>query len=87
MIPIRNQILVKPFDSDNVSAGGIIVPDSCKKVSNKVLVVKTGNGTKEKPMKVKAGDIAYRVFECGCPVEIDWQLHFIMDSEAILAKE
>ena len=31
MIALKNQVVVKPFEADNVSAGGIIVPDSFKK--------------------------------------------------------
>jgi len=85
--PIRNQVLVKPYPSDSISEFGIIVPDSCKKVSNKVKIVAVGKGSKEKPMKLKAGDIGFRVFEWGCPIEIDGELHFIMDSDSILAKE
>jgi len=87
MIPIRTQILVKPYPADSVSEGGIIVPESARQVSNKVLIVKTGNGTKEKPMKLKPGDTGYRVRDWGTEIMIDGELHFLMDQDAILAKE
>lgn len=85
--PIRNQVLVKPYPSDEISEGGILVPESARRPSNKVHIVKVGNGTKDKPMKLKAGDTGYRVFEWGCPVFVNGELHFIMDMEAIIAKE
>ena len=83
--PIRNQILVKPFPADEISEGGIFVPDSARAISNKVMIVGVGNGTKDKPMRLKSGMIGYRVQSWGCEVMVEGELHFIMDSDAILA--
>ncbi len=85
MIPIRTQILVKPFPADDISEGGIIIPDSAKKTSDKVLVVKCGNGTKEKPMKLREGDTGYRVHGWGTEIMINDELHILLDQDAILA--
>lgn len=87
MIPIRTQVLVKPFPSDEISEGGIFVPLSARRPSNKVKVIKVGNGTKEKPMKLKEGMTGFRVKDWGCDVMIDGELHFIMDQDAIIATE
>lgn len=87
MTPIRTQVLVKPFPSEEVSEFGIIVPESVRKPSNKVMVVKVGNGTKDKPMKLKEGQTGFRVKDWGCEVLISGELHFIMDQDAILAIE
>ena len=87
MIPIRTQVLVKPFPSDEISEFGIIVPESARKPSNKVKVMKVGNGTKDKPMKLKEGQTGYRVQDWGCDVLIDGELYFIMDQDAIIAIE
>lgn len=87
MTPVRNQILVKPFPPDEMTEGGLYVPDSVKKPSDKVHIVKVGNGTKDKPMKLKEGQTGFRVHEWGCPVMIENELHFIMDMDAILAVE
>jgi co-chaperonin GroES (HSP10) len=87
MTPIRNQVLVKPFPGDEMSEGGIIVPENVRKPSNRVLVIKTGNGTKDKPMRMRGGIVAYRVKDWGCPVEIGGELHFLMDEGALLATE
>ncbi len=85
--PIRNNILVKPFLSDGISKGGIIVPDSYRELSNKVLIVKTGNGTKEKKMRLKEGQIGFRVKSWGCEVNIKGELYFLMEDSAIIALE
>lgn len=82
--PIRNQILFKPFPPDVVTEGGLIVPESAQKPNNKGVIVKVGNGTKDRPMKLKAGDVAIRVQGWGQEILIDGELHFIMDADAIL---
>lgn len=83
--PIRSQVLVKPFAPDEVSEGGIFIPENARKVSNKVLIVAVGNGVKDKPMRLKSGMIGYRVKDWGMDVMVDGELHFIMDQEAIIA--
>lgn len=85
MTPLKTQILCKPYPSDEMSIGGIIVPETARGVSNKVLIVKVGSGTKEKPMHLKEGDTGHRVRDWGCEVMIDGELHFLMDQEAIIA--
>lgn len=86
MQPIRNQILAKPFPPDTVTEGGLIVPQSAMKVSNKVEIISVGNGTKDRPMKLRKGDVGFRVQDWGQEIEINGQLHFIMDMDAVIAK-
>lgn len=83
--PIRSNVLVKPFKGEEFSAGGIIVPDAFVKESDKVTIVAVGNGTKDRPMKLKAGQIAYRVQAWGDPIEDNGELFYLMDDKAILA--
>lgn len=85
MTPIRNQILTKPFPSDNITEGGLFIPDSVRKPSNKMKVIKVGNGSKKKPMTLKEGQTVYRVDGWGTEVFIDGELHFLMEDNAILA--
>lgn len=84
MIPVRTNVLFKPFPSDEVSTGGIYVPENARDINNKGIVVKVGNGTKEKPMKLKEGQIGFRVKDWGEPIIIEGELHFIMDQDAII---
>lgn len=87
MQPIRNYILVKPFPPDEVSEGGIFVPESARKESNKVNVIAVGRGTKERPMRLKAGQVAYRIKEWGTPIDVEGERHYILEDAAILATE
>lgn len=83
--PIRNQVLVKAMKEDEMSSGGIIVPESFRKDGSKVEIVAVGNGTKDKPMMLQPGMVGFRVSEWGTPVEDDGVLYYLMDQDAILA--
>jgi chaperonin GroES len=87
MIPIRDQILIKPFAGDEISEGGIFVPISVRKPSNKGVVVAIGNGTAKKKMQFKEGDRVFRVKSWGQEVLVNGELHYIMSQDAILALE
>lgn len=82
---IRQNILVRPLESDSVSDGGIIVPESFKRDSNKVEIVAVGNGSKTKPMMRKVGEVGYRVKDCGTEILVDGVKHFIVDQSWIIA--
>lgn len=82
--PIRNNVLVKCFEGNKVSTGGIIVADSFYTESNKVKVVATGKGTAKKEMKLKIGDIGHRVKSWGTPIEENGELFYLMEQDAII---
>ena len=85
--PIRDNILVKPLSKDNISESGLIIPESCAKVSNRMVVVAVGNGTKQSPMKRQVGDIGYRVKLWGEEIIIDGEPYFLMNQSALIAIE
>ncbi len=87
MQPILSPIIFKPFPSPEQTAGGIFVPQNAREISNKGTIVSVGNGTPQKPMKLKEGMVAYRVKSWGQEVMINNELHFIMDQGAILSIE
>lgn len=87
MQPILQTVLVKPFKTGNVSEGGLIIPDNAKRISNRVKIIAVGNGSKDKPMKLKEGQIGFRVKDWGDPIEIDGELHYLMTQDSIIALE
>ena len=89
MRAIRNKVILTPMPSEDISQGGIIVPNSFKAVSNKMKVVSAGRGTKTRPMHdyLKEGTIVYRVKNHGTEIEEKGEKMFIMDMDAILAYE
>jgi len=68
-----------------MTKGGIVVPESFRKESDKVQIVAVGNGTKNRPMKLKAGTIGYRVQMWGDPIEDNGELFYLMEDNAIIA--
>lgn len=82
---IKNNVLVKPFPSDEKSMGGIIVSEAHRAVSQKVKVVATGQGTKKLPMNWKEGDVAFRVKDSGDEILIGGERHFIVKSSWLIA--
>lgn len=87
MQPYNNNILFKPFEMPSATEGGIILPDSFKRVSNKGEIVAVGEGTLQRPMKLKAGMIGYRVKDWGTEVIIENETYYLMEDKAIIALE
>jgi len=63
--PLHDRVVVKPIEADEISAGGIVIPDSAKEKSTKGEVVAVGpgkaldNGTVRAP-SLKVG-VEYKV--------------------------
>lgn len=83
--PVLHNVLVKPFKGSEISEGGLFIPDSVRKPSNRVEIVAVGEGSPKRPMKLKAGSIGYRVKGWGDPIEIEGELYYIMNEAAIIA--
>ncbi len=83
--PIRNNVLVKPFKENNVSAGGIVVPENYRKDGCRVMIVAVGSGTQKREMKLRSNTVGFRVKEWGTPIEDNGELFYIMDDSAIIA--
>lgn len=85
--PVRDQVLVKPFLTEAKTESGIILPESHRKPSSKVLVVDVGTGTKNHPMRFKRGDIAFRVKDTGTEIEYNGERYFILPQSYLLATQ
>ena len=55
-IPNEDRILVEAAAAEEKTASGIIIPDTAKEKPQKAVVIAVGNGTKDNPITVKAGD-------------------------------
>jgi co-chaperonin GroES (HSP10) len=85
MKPVRDNVLVRPCASDETTEGGIFIPESCRKPSNKVMIVEVGGGTSKKPMRLQKGATGFRVKDWGEEIIIDGERHFLMSQDAIIA--
>jgi chaperonin GroES len=54
--PLADRVLVEPSAAETKTASGIIIPDTAQEKPQQGVVVAVGNGKKDEPMTVKAGD-------------------------------
>ena len=85
MKPVLSQVLFKPFPSPEQTESGIFVPENARPISNKGTIVAVGNGTKEYPMRLKVGDVAFRTKDWGTGFTMNGEVYFLMDEKAIIA--
>lgn len=79
---LNTNILFAPLEPNDTSEGGLLIPDSCKKVSNKGIVADVGKGV----TKVNKGDIVFRIKDVGTEIEVEGKKCFFIDENLILAK-
>lgn len=88
--PLSDRVVVKPVSQEEVSAGGIIIPDTVKKErAERGTVVATGPGRYEDgaivPMTVKKGDEVIFEQTYRDPIEVDGEEYYIFSESSILA--
>ncbi|MGE0144355.1 MAG: co-chaperone GroES [Planctomycetota bacterium] len=89
--PLDDRIVVKVLDAEEVSAGGILLPDSAKEKPQRGKVAAIGNGRllddgKRATLEVKKGDVVIYGKYSGSDVKIDGQEFKILRESEILAK-
>jgi chaperonin GroES len=88
--PLHDRIIVKPSEPEEITKGGIIIPDTAKEKPVQGVVMAVGNGKiteegKVLPLQVKAGDkILYGKYS-GTEVNIDGEEHLIMRESDVFA--
>ena len=83
--PLSDRALIEPVAAEQVTSGGIIIPDSAKEKPLKGTVKAIGNGTKDEPMVVKEGDTVLYGKYSGTELEFDGVKYLIMRQSDILA--
>lgn len=87
--PLQDRVLVRRFEEEETTAGGIIIPDTVKEKPSEGEVVATGPGAyndqgKLIEMDVKAGDLILFGKWSGTEVTIDGEELLIMKESDIL---
>ena len=83
--PLHDRVLVEREESDEKSAGGIIIPDTAKEKPQKGNVVSVGPGTKDNPVTVKQGMTVLYGKYSGTELKLDGKDYLIMRESDILA--
>ncbi len=87
--PLHDRVVVRRVDSDEKTAGGIIIPDTAQEKPSEGEVVAVGSGARAEdgsvtPMDVKAGDRVLFGKWSGTEVSIDGEELLIMKESDIM---
>ncbi len=90
--PLADRIVVKPIEKEEVTKGGIILPDTAKEKPQEGKIVAAGPGRmtddgKRIAMDVKVGDIVIYANYGGTEMKIDGEEMIILRESDILAKK
>ena len=87
--PLHDRVLVRRIESDEKTAGGLIIPDSAKEKPSEGEIIAAGDGARKDsgeliPMAVKAGDKILFGKWSGTEVKIDGEDLLIMKESDVL---
>lgn len=87
--PLQDQVLLIRQESDQKTAGGIIIPDTAKEKPLEGKIVAVGPGKRDRegkriPMEVKQGDRVLFGRYAGTEIKIDGVEHLMMKADDIL---
>ena len=83
--PLADRVLIQPTAAEEVTASGIIIPDSAKEKPLKGTVLAVGNGTKDEPMILKEGDKVLYGKYAGTEITLDGDKVLIMRQNEVFA--
>lgn len=88
--PLHDRLIVKAAEKEQVSAGGIILPDSAQEKPQRGEVLAAGPGKRLDsgtlaPIDVKVGDIVYYGKYSGTEVKVDGEDYVILRADDVLA--
>ena len=83
--PLSDRVLVKPNPAEEMTASGLIIPDTAKEKPLAGKVVAVGPGTAEVKMEVAEGDTVLYGKYAGTEIHIDGEDYLIMKQSDIMA--
>jgi chaperonin GroES len=88
--PLGDRIVVKPGKEEEVTRGGIVLPDSARKKPREGEVLAVGPGKmldngERAPMEVSVGDVVVYSEYGGTEITVDGQDFVILDEGSVLA--
>lgn len=88
--PLGDRVIVTAGESEEVTASGIVLPDTAKEKPQKGKVIAVGTGRvlengQRVPLEVKEGDIVVFAKYGGTEIEIDGEEYVILSERDLLA--
>jgi len=87
--PLGNRVVVEPIEQEDVTAGGIVLPETAKEKPQKGIILSIGPGERDEdgdriPMDVKAGDTVLFAKYAGTEIKINNKKLLILKESDIL---
>ncbi len=88
--PLGGRVVVEPIEQEEMTAGGIVLPDTAKEKPQRGKVLSAGPGDRDDkgsyvPMDVKAGDVVLFAKYAGTEIKIDGKKLLILRESDLLA--
>jgi chaperonin GroES len=87
--PLYDNVLIEPLEKEQVTASGIVLPDSVKEKPQEGKVVATGPGKTEDgklvAMPVKVGDVVVYKKWGGSEIKVEGKEYLLVSAEDVLA--
>ncbi len=88
--PLGNRLVVEPLEAEEVTAGGIVLPETAKEKPQKGTVLSIGPGERDDKgkrieMDVQAGDTVLYAKYAGTEIKVDGKKLLILKETDILA--
>src|SRR6202521_3931457 len=89
--PLDDRIVVRPGESEETTASGLVIPDTAKEKPQQGEVVAVGPGRRDDdgklvPMDIKTGDIILYAKYSGTEVKLDQTEYLVLSEKDVLAK-
>jgi chaperonin GroES len=90
LTPLHDRVIVKPSEPEEVTKGGIIIPDTAKEKPQQGEIIAVGNGRitdegKVLPLQVKVGDKVLYGKYSGTEINIDGEEFLMMRENDVFA--
>ncbi len=88
--PLGSRVVIEPVEQEEVTAGGIVLPETAKEKPQKGIVLSIGPGDRDEdgkriPMDVKVGDTVLFAKYAGTEIKIDNKKLLILRESDLLA--
>ncbi len=88
--PLGNRVVVEPIEQEDITAGGIVLPETAKEKPQKGKILSVGPGDRDDegkriPMDVKEGDTVLYAKYSGTEIKLDGKKLLILRENDILA--
>ncbi len=88
--PLGNRVVIEPIEQEDITSGGIVLPETAKEKPQKGTILSIGPGERDEdgkyiPMDVKEGDTVLFAKYAGTEIKVDGDKLLILKESDILA--